>query len=230
MQAVILAGGRGTRLLPLTNTLPKPIIPIHGKPFLQYQIELIKSYGINEVLILVNYLSDQIESHFKDGSYFGLKIEYSYEKYPLGTGGAIKNAEDKLADDFLLMNGDTFIQIDYRDLINVSHKFNKIGIVTVYENFSKLFYNNICINSSKFVLGYNEEESKDMTHVNTGVMVFKKKITDYIPKNQKCSLAVDIFEKLIGKKELIAFTTNQRFYDMGSIKELKIIKDLLKRK
>jgi len=115
MQVVILAGGKGTRLRPITYQVPKPMVPIHGKPFLQYQLELIKSLGINEVLLLVGYLGKQIEEYFGGGPKFGLNIEYSYENNPLGTGGALKNAEEKLAEKFLLLNGDTFLPMDYEN-------------------------------------------------------------------------------------------------------------------
>jgi len=163
MQAVILAGGKGTRLRPLTYRMPKSIVPINGKPFLQYQLELIKSYGINEVLLLVSYLGEQIERYFNNGSKFGLSIEYSYEESPLGTGGALKNAEDKLKKEFLLLNGDTFLPIDYRKLISYFHQYNKIGVITVYNNSKKIASNNIAIGKSNLIIDYNKKDSKGMT-------------------------------------------------------------------
>ncbi|MFA4889338.1 MAG: nucleotidyltransferase family protein [Candidatus Omnitrophota bacterium] len=105
-QAVILTGGEGRRLRPITETIPKSMIPIKGKPFLRYQLDLIKTFGINEVLILVGYLGEEIIKYFKDGKKFGLQIDYSFEKQLLGTAGALKNAEKKLNNYFLLLNGD----------------------------------------------------------------------------------------------------------------------------
>lgn len=228
MQAVILAGGKGTRLRPLTCQMPKSMVPIHGKPFLQHQFELIKSFGINEVLLLVSYLGEQIEEYFDNGSKFGLSIEYSYEEIPLGTGGALKNAEDKLAKEFLLLNGDTFLPIDYRKLISYSHRYNKIGVITVYNNSEKIVPNNIAIGKSNLVIGYNKKDSKGMTHVDAGVMVFKKDVIDLIPKDQICSLEEEIFHKLIKVRKLLAFPTDKRFYDMGNFEKLEIIKEAFK--
>lgn len=228
MQAAILAGGKGTRLRPLTYKIPKPMVPIHGKPFIQYQLEIIKSFGINEVLFLVSYLGNQIEKFFGDGLNFGLEIGYSYEETPLGTGGALKNAEGKLAHEFLLLNGDTFLPIDYGELVNYFHQCGKIGMITVYDNSERIVPNNIAIGESNLVKDYSKKDSRMMTHVDAGAMVFKKDILAFIPKGRPCSLEEEIFHQLIKMKELIAFPTSQRFYDMGNFKELKIIRGVLK--
>ena len=106
MKAVILAGGRGERLKPLTDNLPKPMLPINGKPVIEYQIELLKKAGINDIIICGQYLFEKIINYFGNGEKLGVKIQYIKEKIPLGTGGAIKNAEGFINDDFLLLNGD----------------------------------------------------------------------------------------------------------------------------
>src|SRR4029077_9597920 len=116
MQVLILAGGLGTRMRPITETIPKPMITVAGKPFLQHQLELLRGAGIAKVLLLVAYLGEQIREYFGDGAKFGCKISYSFEPAPLGTGGALKNAEAQLQDDFVLVNGDTYLGIDYRAL------------------------------------------------------------------------------------------------------------------
>lgn len=228
MQAAILAGGKGTRLRPLTYQIPKSMVHIHGKPLLQYQLELIKSFDISEVLLLVGYLGKQIEEYFGDGSKFGLNIDYSYEESLLGTGGALKNAEDKLADEFLLLNGDTFLLIDYRDLIKYFHRCNKDAVIVVYNNPGKIIPNNITIGESNVVVDYNKKDSRGMTHVDAGVMVFKKTVLNFIPKNRVCSLEEEIFHELIKVKQLLAFPTNQRFFDIGTPEGLRVIKEVLR--
>lgn len=225
MQAVILAGGRGVRLGPLTDNMPKPMIPINGKPFLQHQLKLIKSAGISEVLILVGYLGAKIEAHFGDGSKFGLCIEYSHEKTPLGTGGGLKNAENKIRDEFLLLNGDTYLPMNYERLVNAFHQCGKTGMVTVYDNREKVATNNIAILEPDLVTGYNTGR---MTHVDAGVYVFNKNILDLIPDNKPCSLEKEIFHKLINEKELCYFAVKHRFYDMGSLRGLDVLKGVLK--
>lgn len=227
MQVVILAGGKGTRLRPLTYQIPKPMIPVQSKPFLLHQLELVKSFKINQVLLLVSYLGEQIESYFGDGSKFGLRIEYSYEEIPLGTGGALKNAEDKLSDEFLLLNGDTFLPIDYGDLINHFNKFNKTVTITVYNNTEEIAPNNIAVGISNMVVGYNKRNSKGMTHVDAGGMVFKKDLLNIIPEKRICSLEEEILGELIKRKELVAFISEQRFYDIGSFKELALLQKVL---
>jgi NDP-sugar pyrophosphorylase family protein len=187
IQAVILAGGKGTRLRPLTYRIPKSMVPIHGKPFLQYQLELINSFGINKVLLLISYLGNQIEEYCGDGSRFGIKIEYSYEQTPMGTGGALKNAEGKLEKEFMVLNGDTFLTIDYTELVKYFHQSNKTGVITVYDNSEGIVPNNLAIGESNRVTNYNKRDSKGMTHVDAGLMVFKKNVVDLIPRGQACS-------------------------------------------
>jgi len=228
MQAVILAGGKGTRLRPITCTIPKPLISINGKPFLQHQLEFIKSHLTDEILLLVSYLGEKIEDYFDDGSKFGVKIDYCYEKVPLGTAGALKNAESKIKDEFILFNGDTYLPIDYRKIIDYFHQCKAIGVVVVYGNSREIASKNIAVNESGLVMNYNKNNSKKMTHVDAGITAFKKSILDFIPRNKICSLEEDIFPKLIKAKQLYSFATNQRFYDIGTPRELEAIKGILK--
>ena len=115
MKALILAGGRGKRLRPLTDKIPKSLIPINKKPLIQYTINYLKKFGINEIIICSGYKSKQIQNFLKKKKNFGCKIEYSVEKNPLGTAGAIKNAIKNLSDEsFLVINGDIITNIDLK--------------------------------------------------------------------------------------------------------------------
>ncbi len=228
MQAVILAGGKGRRLMPITRTIPKSMVCVHGEPFLLYQLRLIKPFGFKDILLLVCYLNDYIEGYFGDGAKFGLNIRYSYEENFLGTAGALKNAQQKLADEFLLLNGDTYLNIDYPELIKHFHIYNKLAVVTVYDNPEKIAIDNIVIDESGFVTGYNKQGSSGMTHLDAGAMVFKKGILDLIPKDKACSLEEGLFIELINMRQLKAFTTNQKFYDIGSPAGLKEIEGILR--
>ena len=124
MIALILAGGIGERLRPITNNIPKPMVPVNGKSFLQYHIEELKRAGIKDIVLCTGYLSNKIQEYFGDGSKFDVKIKYSIEKKPLGTAGAIKNAEKYVNNTFLVLNGDSYLKIDYNKLINF-HKSKK---------------------------------------------------------------------------------------------------------
>ena len=228
MQAVILAGGKGTRLKPLTINVPKPMVLIHDKPFLHHQIELIASFGIHDILLLVSHLREKIEEYFGDGSKFGLNIEYSYEDSPMGTGGALKNAEKKIDNTFLLLNGDTFFKIDYGKLTAYFSQSGKAGVIAVYDNYEKIAPNNICVSESNLILDYNKNDSNGMTHVDGGVAVFNKTVLDHIPCNRVCSLEQEIYIRLIKESNLSAYTTRLRFYDMGTFKGMELIKTILK--
>jgi NDP-sugar pyrophosphorylase family protein len=228
MQAVILAGGKGTRLRPLTYSIPKPMVPIGGRPFLWYQVQFLKAFGIRDILLLVGYLGDRIEEYFGGGAEFGLSIVYSREETLLGTGGALKNARDKLAGEFLLLNGDTFLPMFYPELIYRFHCSGKTGVLTVYGNPDGIAPNNIAVGEAGLVTGYDREDPSRMTHLDAGAMVFKKSLLELIPSGKVCSLEGEIFRKLISRAELAAFVTSQRFYDMGSLHGLELVKEVLR--
>ena len=119
-QAVLLVGGLGTRLRPITESVPKPMVEVEGKPFLEYKIESLKKYGIKKFILCVGYLGHLVEEYFGDGKRFGVDIAYSYERDELlGTAGAVKNAENLVSGDFIVSNGDTFLDIDFQCLIVV---------------------------------------------------------------------------------------------------------------
>lgn len=228
MQIVILAGGEGTRLRPLTHTVPKPMVKVHGKPFLEYQLGLVKSFGLTNMLILASYLGRQIEDYFGDGSQFGMSIEYSYENTPMGTGGALKNAEEMLDGSFVLLNGDTLLPIDYGKLVRRFIKCDKTGLIVAYNNAERIARNNLRIGDGDAILSYNKHGDGETTHLDGGAIVFKKKVLELIAPGRACSLEEEIFAKLIEMQELIAFRTNQRFYDMGSFQGLKKIEQVLR--
>jgi len=227
MQVVILAGGLGTRLRPLTYKIPKAMVPIKGKPFLEHQLKILKNNGLNDIVICIGYLGEEVKKYFGNGEKWGLNIEYSFEREPLDTGGAIKNAEDRLENEFLALYGDTFLDINYKDLISYSRKKAKLGTIVVFKNKPKIFKNNIEINDKKEVIAYNKTEEDKANCVDAGVEIFKKNILKLIPSNKVVSLEKDIYPILIEKRELIAYLTNHRFYDIGTFEQLKKINQIL---
>lgn len=230
MQAVILAGGLGTRLRPLTYKIPKPMIPILGKPYLYYQLRMLKNYSINNILILIGHLGGQIRDYFKDGKELGLNIRYSIEHKPMGTGGALKLAEPMLEDDFFVIYGDSYLPVNYIDIERFFRKHNKTGLVVIYDNRENTAVpNNIALEDNlvvtKYKKGYNDSS---LRYVEAGVSLFKKDILILIKERQSVSLEEEIYPLLIGKQELIAYITNQRFYDIGTPERLKEIEEVLK--
>ncbi|MBF0118047.1 MAG: NTP transferase domain-containing protein [Desulfobacterales bacterium] len=227
MKAVILCGGRGTRLKSLTDNRPKPMVTIMGKPFLEHLLLYIKSYKIDNILLLVGYLGKQIEDYFGDGSTFGLHIEYAYDENLLGTGGALKNAEEKINQDFLLINGDTYLPIDYQVFQDYAISKNAIGTLTVFSSKNNMLPYNISVGKNHYILSYNKKDPSKMTHVDGGLIYFKKDVLSFIPPYQICSLEEEIFPQLIKINQLVSFPIDQQFYDMGTSKGLKELQDVL---
>jgi NDP-sugar pyrophosphorylase family protein len=224
-QAVILAGGLGTRMRPITETIPKPMIAVAGKPFLQWQLELLRNAGIDRALLLVAYLGEQIEQYFGDGKKFGGHIGYSYETSPLGTGGALKNAEGMLQDWFVLVNGDTYLAIDYEKLVRDFLEANCAAMIVAYEKPALTagdtpasgLPGNLGLGPDGMVTAYRKREPAGLNHIDAGVIVLKKETLLGLPVGQKCSLEEEIYPQLIARREMHAWVTLEAFYDMGSL-------------
>jgi NDP-sugar pyrophosphorylase family protein len=229
MQAIILAGGLGTRLRPHTHKIPKSMMDLNGKPFLEHQIEMLKKNGISNFLLLIGHLGEQIKDYFGDGSKLGVSIKYSTEDSPLGTGGALKKAENLVENEFILLYGDSYLPINYEELIEMFRSDNKKGVVVAYSNEEDTTVkNNIKVNEDKIVTVYEKDSTEELDYVEAGVLVLKKKVLELIPSDKKVSLEEEVFPRLIKEKELLAYITNQRFYDIGTEERLEKIKELLK--
>ncbi len=237
-QAVIMAGGLGTRLRPVTEKIPKPMVDVNGKPFLEYIIFLLKNQGFKDFLFCVGYKNEIIKNHFGDGSQFGINIEYSIERKPLGTGGAILNAKDILDNKFVLIWGDVFCTVDNRLLANLFGKSNKLGLMHVYDN-SKgtVAQNNVWIEED-YVKAFYRRETHDLVETKSvdpeilkrlngvagGSYVYSKDVINFFPKKENFSIENDVYHKLIAEKELIAHKDNTRFFDIGTFERLNMFK------
>lgn len=243
MQAVILAGGAGTRLRPLTLNTPKPMLDVNGKPFLLYIVEELKKYNVKDIVLCVGYLPEKFQEFFGDGSKFGIQIQYSLEKEFLGTAGAIKLAEKCLADDFLVLNGDTYLPLNYADVYEKFRAADKSGMIVVYDNIEFAAEPNIAIDQQNNVIAYAKKEplkkgdqlieveidhTRDYKYVDAGVYVFKKEMLDLVQAGKFVSLEGDIYSKLIQKRQLKAYPTSERYYDLGTPERLADIRTVLK--
>jgi NDP-sugar pyrophosphorylase family protein len=213
---VILAGGLGTRLRPLTSEVPKALIPIDGKPFLHHQIDLLKQQGIRDIVLCVAHLGEQVKDYFGDGRWLGVRIEYSEEEgHLLGTAGAIKNAEPLLSDDFFLMYGDSYLMIDYREVIRYFRRFDRLGLMVVWRNVDRFERSNVIVEGN-LVTAYNKDhKSPDMVYINYGLSVLRREALAFIPPGRPFSQE-DFYQILIDQGELLAFEVEQRFYEIGS--------------
>jgi len=225
IQTVILAGGLGTRLKPLTLNVPKPMVPVHEKPFLEYIISWVTKFKIKRFLFLVGYLGEQIEEYFGDGKKWGVELQYSYEDSPMGTAGALKQAEPFLEERFLLLNGDTFLPIDYASFASDFIGSECEAFVAAYQGpgFSSLY--NLSVSSvERRVTQYSKTTTLGMTHVDAGVYGFQKKILLEIPQGKLFSLENEILPKLAQKQVLKAHPVFERYYDIGTPERLEIFK------
>lgn len=232
MQAVILAGGLGTRLGDLTGATPKVMLNFNGKPFLYYVIKLLKSQGIKDIVICIGYLGEQVKDFFGSGDNLGVNIRYSEESEKLlGTGGALKQARDILDSCFLVLNGDTYLPIDYHEVEEEYLRTRRKALMVVYNNeIDTGVKNNVALDSHKMVVRYDREGmSSALNYVEAGAVILRKEVLDYIAEGVTISLEEGIYNPLIGQKELAAYVTEQRFYDIGTPEQQSVFEELVKK-
>jgi NDP-sugar pyrophosphorylase family protein len=228
MQIVVLAGGLATRLRPLTEKIPKSMVEVYNKPFLEYQIELLKENGINDLLLCVGYLGNSIQSYFGNGERLGVRIKYSFDgEKPLGTGGALKKAEGLLQDEFFLMYGDSYLMYDYQSILKEFQKHKKLSLLVVYKNENKYDKSNVVIEKGMVKMYDKENKMERMVYIDSGLSILKKEALQLIPENQFFDLA-DLYQKLAYKGEMLAYQAKQRFYQIGSFEGLKEFENLIK--
>jgi NDP-sugar pyrophosphorylase family protein len=229
MQAVILAGGRGERLRPLTDQVPKPLIPIKGKPFAQYLVEGLARAGVGSILFCTGYLAEQFPRYFGDGSRWGVKVSYSVEDAPLGTAGALKRAAALLEQRFLILNGDTYLEVDYGRMVDSLARDGWVGLVAAVEQKIVDVRANLSIGGGGAVSCYDKlGASEGLTHVDAGVSAFSREVLGYIPSRGVCSLEQEVFPVLIREEKLGAFPVSHRFWDMGTPDSLEEMSEILK--
>jgi len=216
-KAVILAGGKGTRMKPMTNFLPKPMLRIHDKPILEHNIELLKRHGIKDIIISVGYKGGKIKEYFGDGSQLGVNISYVEEKTPLGTGGPLNFLKGKIKDTFLLMNGDELKEIDLEDMF-MFHRKNKgmatIALTTV-EDPSK--YGVAVMNGNKIVT-FIEKPNKQYIPsqlINAGLYILEPEVLKIVPEGFSM-IENDVFPKLAANEKLLGYVFSGQWFDTGT--------------
>ena len=227
VQVVIIAGGLATRLGALTKNRPKSMVEIRNRPFLAYQLELLRYQEITDILLCIGHLGTQIKEFFSDGSKYGVHINYSVEDKPLGTAGALKNAEPLLDNIFFVMYGDSYLFLNYQEIMSYFMLQNKLALATVYRNHDSYDRSNMVINGNMVTKYSKLEKSNDMVYVDYGASVFNKKALQLIPEKQPFFFE-DFFIRLIEKKQLLAFEVDHRFYEIGSPQGLKDFKAFVK--
>jgi len=216
VQAAILAGGLGTRLRPLTNKVPKAMVPVNGRPFLEYEIELLKANQVEDLVICLGYLGEQVERYFGDGKKFGVRLRYSHDgKELLGPIGGLKMAEPLLEDEFFVTYGDAYLRMNYVGMMAELRASKKLAAMAVYRNDGKFGKSDI-IAKDGLVTSYDKKKTlPGMVWVNFGVTALKRAALDTVETGRYCDEET-YYGGLVRRKQLAAYETFDRFYEIGS--------------
>jgi NDP-sugar pyrophosphorylase family protein len=213
MKAVILAGGRGTRLVPYTHILPKPLMPIGDMPILEILLRQMKLAQVDEVVLAVGHLSHLMQAFFQGGERFGLKISYSYEEHPLGTVGPLSLIAG-LEDTFLVANGDVLTTLDLPSLMDFHRSSGAIATIAAHARKVKIDLGVIQTNGSNQVIGYIEKPTYDL-YVSMGIYVFEPRVLTYIPYNQYLDFPDLILQLIQAGEKVGSYPYDGYWQDLG---------------
>lgn len=226
MQALILAGGKGTRLRPLTVYTPKPIVPVMNRPFLLFQIDILRRAGIKEIILSLNYQPNKIEQILGDGSEFGVHIRYVTEPFPMGTAGAFKYAANEISDTTIIFNGDILTDIDVSNIIKQHKSRNAEAtiVLTPVENPTR--YGLVETETDLRVKRFREKPSQEEVaslptkNINAGIYVIEPSLLDLIPESENYSFEYNFFPDLLEKnREFYAYVMHDNYWrDLGTPK------------
>ena len=216
MQVVILAGGLGTRLRPLTDHLPKALVPVDGKPFLQHQLEWLAGAGVTQILLCVHHRADQIEAFAKDGRDFGLRITYAHEgERLLGTAGALKRAAASVADRFCVLNGDSYLPMNLQEPIREFTQRGCSAMMLAWHNQDRFDRSNAVVRDG-WVIAYDRKSpGPDFEFIDYGLRIFRHEVLALLPEEACCDLD-GLYERLIAQQRLAAYVVQEPFYEIGS--------------
>jgi len=221
MIAVIVAGGKGTRLKNVAEDIPKPMVKIGGKPILEHQINLLRRYGITDIYILIGYLGHIIKDYFKDGKSFGIDIKYSLEDKPLGTSGCVKVLEDKIRDHFIVVYGDIMLDMKLDDFVDFHKSKNGAATLAVHPNDHPYDSDLVIMGDDCRITNFLPKGRKPQYYANlasAAVYVLSPAVFNYIPEDVSTDFAKDIFPEMLKHQEKIyVYKTAEYIKDMGTI-------------
>jgi len=213
MKAVVLAGGKGTRLAPYTTILPKPLMPIGDMPILEIVLRQLARYGFTDVTLAVGYLSELLMAYCGDGSKFGVQVSYSHEEQPLGTAGPIALIPN-LHETFLVMNGDLLTTLDYGEMYRYHHERRAIATLAAYQREVKIDLGVIEIDDDNWVKDYIEKPTYQYS-VSTGVYIFEPQVLEFLTPNQRLDLPELVLQLKSQGHPVNVFHFNDYWLDIG---------------
>ena len=230
MKAVILAGGKGTRLSTLSQDIPKPMVPIGDKPLLEHQVDLLKRYGITEITIITGHLSSVIEEYFGAGTNHGVTIKYFVEHKPMGTTGGLKELENEFKDDFILFYGDVMLDMDLNTLIRFHHERKGLATLVLHPNDHPHDSDLVELDEEQRIFAFHPKPHDPHRYyhnmVNAALYVLSPKIFAHIQKGKKADFGKDIFPAIYESEGLFGYPTTEYLKDVGTPDRLaKVTKD-----
>jgi NDP-sugar pyrophosphorylase family protein len=226
----VLAGGLATRLRPITEKIPKSLIPVAGKPFLAHQLELLRSRGIRRAVLCVGHLGEIIQREFGDGSAFGVKLDYAFDgPQLLGTGGALRRALPLLGTEFFALYGDSYLPVEYRPIAEFFRRSGKPGCMTVYRNEGRYDTSNVVFRDGEIVVYDKKNRVPEMRHIDYGLSLFQATVFNAYPADKPFDLA-EVMGRLVRERQLAGYEVRERFYEIGSPAGLAELERLLQSK
>jgi NDP-sugar pyrophosphorylase family protein len=233
MKAVILAGGEGTRLRPLTLSIPKPVVPVVDRPFLRHQLDLLSTVGIHDIVFSIAYQPERVQSVFGDGHGFGKRIHYAVEKTPLGTGGAVKNAESHLDDVTVVFNGDVLTDVDLPRVVQEHRESGAAATLVLTPVPNPAAYGLVETDASGRVLKFVEKPDPSQITtdtINAGIYVLQTATLALMPAGVNHSIERAFFPELLRRGDLVRAHVHRRYWiDIGTPeKYLQVHRDVLR--
>ena len=220
MKAVILAGGEGTRLRPLTSNQPKPMMPIANRPMMEHIVRLLRRHGFDEIVVTVAFLANQIRTYFGDGSELGVEMRYATEDTPLGTAGSVRNAADELDDTFLVIAGDVLTDIDLGALVAAHHESGALGTIALKRVTDPVDFGIVITREDGRIERFLEKPTWGQVFsdtINTGIYVLEPHVFDFIPAGESVDFSGDVFPAALAKGEdLFGHVVDGYWEDVGT--------------
>ncbi len=212
----ILAGGLASRLRPLTETVPKSMIPVLGRPFLEHQLVLLREQGFTDIVCCIGFLGEQIRETFGDGSRFGVRLRYSVDGETLrGTGGALLAAMALLSEPFLVLYGDSYLAVPFGPILRAFDQQRYDGLMAVFRNGNQFDRSNVIFREGR-IIEYNKKQFvPEMEHIDWGLGILKKTAFDPFRDRTAFDLA-EVYENLVVRGRLMGYEVFERFYEIGS--------------
>jgi NDP-sugar pyrophosphorylase family protein len=214
--AALLAGGLATRLRPITHTIPKAMVEVAGRPFIDHQLALLRRNGVRRVVLCLGYLGEQIEQHLGDGAAQGIELTYSHDgERLLGTGGALRRALPLLGPVFWVLYGDSYMDIDYRAVLARFATSGAPGLMTVIRNENRWDKSNVVFREGRLLCYSKRSPAPEMKHIDYGATLLRSHVLATTPANEPSDLA-DLLSAMAARGELTGYEVTQRFYEIGS--------------